>query len=394
MSDTPATINEQLTALQAKFEATYNRPATHAATAPGRVNLIGEHTDYSEGYVLPMAIERQTTMVAAPRMDRMIVVRSTGVDEVVEVSLDELKPMDDHWGNYIAGPIAVAAEHDLQLTQGFDAYLDSTVPFGSGLSSSASLEVATITLIEALTGQSIDPIKKALAAQEAEHRFPNVPCGIMDQFISAMGQEGNALLIDCRSHETRAVPLIDPAITVLIMNSNVKHALTGGEYAERRTQCETAAQTLGVSVLRDATLDQVEAHQEKLGGVVYRRARHVVTENQRTLDFESALQAGDLTKAGQLMFASHQSLRDDFEVSCPELDVLVDLAAELTGTGGLIGSRMTGGGFGGCTVSLVQTEKAERIANALAEVYKEKTGIDASILTSRPAAGAHVLDIN
>ncbi|HEX7009013.1 MAG TPA: galactokinase, partial [Phycisphaeraceae bacterium] len=347
-------IHDQLERAVASFRKMFGREPTCAAAAPGRVNLIGEHTDYNDGFVLPMAIERQTLIVAAPRADQEAHLVSTGVDSraVFPVSPD-LQPGQPAWANYVRGVVHGCLTRGLSVS-GFDALIDSTVPTGAGLSSSAALEVAAATLIEALTGQRLDPVDKALLCQQAEHTFAGMPCGIMDQFISALGQAGQALLIDCRSHQTRAVPMDDPALAVLIVDSKVKHELTGGEYAQRRAQCEAAARALEVSALRDATLEQLAQAYADEDQVEYRRARHVIRENQRTLDFADAAAARDWAKAGQLMFESHASLRDDFEVSCPELDLLVELAAARVDRGQVWGSRMTGGGFGGCTVSLVR----------------------------------------
>ncbi len=397
MPDAP-TVEQQLAATADAFERAFGRRPTIAATAPGRVNLIGEHTDYNDGFVLPMAIERQTVIVAAPREDQTVVLRSTAFDDEARFELnDAASASGPEWSPYLQGPIALCLEAGLTPTTGFDALVDSTVPPGGGLSSSASLEVATATLMEALSGKSLDPVAKALLAQRAEHEYAGVPCGIMDQFIAAMGRDGAALLIDCRTHETTDVSMADPSIAVLIINSNVKHALTGGEYAQRRSQCESAAEKLGVKALRDANLRQLEAAKERLEDTEYRRARHVIGENERTLDAAAALRRGDWPAAGTLMFQSHDSLRDDFEVSCPELDTLVDLAAqacpELDGQAAVIGSRMTGGGFGGCTVTLVQADAAPAVTRFILDGYRQATGIDATAFVTRPAPGARVLTI-
>ena len=396
MSDSD--IAHQLRSTADTFAAVFGRPPTAAATAPGRVNLIGEHTDYNDGFVLPMAIERQTVIVAAPRDDRTVRLRSTAFNDeaVFELSPDPL-PGEPSWSNYFRGPIKLCLDAGLTLDHGFDAMVDSTVPTGGGLSSSASLEVATATLMEVLSGKTLDPVAKALLAQKAEHDYAGVPCGIMDQFISAMGKQGAALLIDCRTHETTDVPLADPSIEVLIINSNVKHELTGGEYAQRRAECEAAARMLGVQALRDATMKQLDAAIDDLSDTEYRRARHIIGENERTLDAAAALRRGDWPEAGSLMFASHDALRDDFQVSCEELDILVELAAracpEHEGRPAIIGSRMTGGGFGGCTVSLVHAEAAEAVTRFICDAYRGATGIEPTAFTTRPAAGARALEL-
>jgi galactokinase len=272
-----------------------------------------------------------------------------------------------------------------------DVLLHSTVPLGSGLSSSASLEVCTATLVEAATGRTIVPVEKALLCQKAEHVFAGVPCGIMDQFISVMGRQNNLLLLDCRSHQTQLVPMNDPAVSLVIVNTNVKHELANGEYGQRRAQCEAAAKILSVLSLRDATPEALESAKGKMDDVVFRRARHVIGEIERTVHAAEAIRASNWPTAGQLMYASHSSLRDDYEVSCKELDAIVEIAEGIGLKGGVFGCRMTGGGFGGCTVALVQTEKLEAISAKLSADYKKNTGIEATIFISRPAAGATIV---
>jgi galactokinase len=276
---------------------------------------------------------------------------------------------------------------------GFDALVASTVPLGSGLSSSAALEVSTATLLEALNGPTLRPLEKAQLCQKAEHEFARVPCGIMDQSISVMGQADHAMLMDCRTLERRMVPLADPGVTVLIANTNVKHELTGGEYAQRRQECEEGARTLGVKALRDASALELDHAKGQLGNEVYRRARHVVTEIDRTLRAADAAGRGDWDGFGRLMFESHASLRDDFEVSVRELDTLVELARERSGGGGVYGARMTGGGFGGCTVTLVTADAADDVTRHLVEGYRRATGIDATVFATRAAEGARPLRV-
>ncbi|GAB4196261.1 MAG: galactokinase [Phycisphaeraceae bacterium] len=393
----PDTLTSQLETTRQAFIKAFGDEPTIAAVAPGRVNLIGEHTDYNGGFVLPMAIERQTVVMLRPRGDKQARLRSTALpgEAVFPVDIDgdtvRSAPItlgEPDWSRYLRGVVAFS-----YTPRGFDLMLDSNVPPGGGLSSSASIELATATALEALGGIRFDPVVKAKLCQMAEHRYGGTPCGIMDQFISAMGKAGCALLIDCRDDSTRDVPMDDASLSVLIINSNVKHELSGGEYAERRAQCETAARTLGVSLLRDADMSMLDAAKDKLDDVVYRRARHVITEDQRTLAFADALKAGDLETAGQAMFASHASLRDDYEVSTPELDLLVSLAEELVGEGEVIGARMTGGGFGGCTVNLVRADKADTIARRITEAYHAKTGVEAPAFVTRPAQGARLLEI-
>jgi galactokinase len=274
---------------------------------------------------------------------------------------------------------------------GLDVLLHSTVPLGSGLSSSAALEVSTATLLETVTGKTIDPVEKALLCQQAEHKVAGVPCGIMDQFISALGREGHLLLLDCRTRKTELVPMSDPAVELLVVNTNVKHELGSGEYAKRRAECEEAAKILGVKSLRDATPDQLEKAKGKMSEVVYRRARHVIGEIERTTHAAEGVRASNWPTVGVLMYASHAALRDDYEVSCKELDVVVEIAEEIGLKGGVYGCRMTGGGFGGCCVALVKTDAVEAITKKIATDYKAKTGIDATIFSSHPAAGATVI---
>ena len=373
------------------FAASFGHTPRWLVAAPGRVNLIGEHTDYNDGFVLPMAIERSTVIAAAPNQHRRITLRSaTAKGEAV---IDLSRPTErgePTWSNYVRGVIAGFQRLGVSL-DGFDAFIESDVPLGGGLSSSAALEVATATLLEAVTGRVLDPVEKALLCQRAEHEFAGVPCGIMDQFTSVMAKEGHLLLLDCRSRTTELVPLCDPSVAVLIINTNVHHELADGEYAQRRAQCEAAAKALHLPSLRDATLDGLQAARERMEPVVARRARHVITEIERTRQAAQAIRAGDWRTAGQLMYASHASLRDDFEVSCAELDLVVELAQSIGESGGVIGCRMTGGGFGGCAVSLVRAEAIPQITKQIADGYRRKTGLEPAIFSSRPAGGARVL---
>jgi galactokinase len=359
--------------------------------APGRVNLIGEHTDYNDGFVLPMAIERYTLIAGGANTSREVTLHSETTGETARFSVrPKVEPGEPAWSNYVRGVIA-GFQQPGKKPAGFDAVIESTLPYGGGLASSAALEVAAATLLEAMTGHVLDPIEKALLCQRAEHDFANVPCGIMDQFTSILAQENHALLLDCRSRTTTPVPMTDPAVTVMIINTNIRHKLAEGEYANRRSQCEAAARVLQVPSLRDATPAALEAARGQMDPVVFRRARHVITENERTLQAAKAIQASDWPAAGQLMYASHASLRDDYEVSCPELDTVVEIAQAMGDGGGVIGCRMTGGGFGGCAVSLVKTEAVQRIMRSLDMAYEKKTGKQTSIFSSRPAAGARIL---
>lgn len=377
----------------AEFEKAYGRPPTWIAAAPGRVNVIGEHTDYNDGFVLPMAIERYT-VVAAAASDQPAAIRLRSAASADPAVIDLNGPLEPAprgtWYNYPLGVIAGFMARGVK-PPGFDALIESTVPLGGGLSSSAALEVSTATVLERMTGHKLDPVGKALLCQQAEHQYAGMPCGIMDQFISVLGLADHLLLLDCRNRETQLVPMSDPAVSLLVANTNVRHELTGGEYAERRRQCESAAAVLGVKALRDATLPQLQAASARMEVVVFRRARHVIGEIARTVEAASLVQQSRWPEVGELMYASHASLRDDYEVSCQELDAVVEIARGLGSAGGVIGCRMTGGGFGGCAVALVRTDAIDTVSSTIASEYERRTGIKASLFTSRPAAGACVL---
>jgi galactokinase len=388
------TLKELADQTAEQFTRIYRHPPRWIAAAPGRVNIIGEHTDYNDGFVFPMAIERYTVIAAArPVGDQnRIQLHSTHSDKVMTIDLARpLRPFPKGtWANYPAGVIAGFLARGLN-PGGFDTLIYSTVPLGGGLSSSAALEVAMATLLETITGRKLDPVEKALLCQKAEHEYAGMPCGIMDQFISVLGRENQILLLDCRSRKPELVPMTDPAVAVLIINTNVKHELTGSEYPTRRKQCEIAAKILGVPSLRDATADLLEKARDKMDKVVFRRARHVIGEIERTIHAAEGVRAANWPAVGQLMYASHASLRDDYEVSCKELDTVVEIAESIGFKGGMIGCRMTGGGFGGCAVALVKTDAVDAITKKLATEYKKKTGIEPTIFVSRPAAGATVI---
>jgi galactokinase len=378
--------------IAAEFQKHYGRPPRWIVAAPGRVNVIGEHTDYNDGFVLPMAIERYAIMAAdSSSSSSSILIYDTQFKEsaTIDISAPVTKGLPK-WSNYIRGVLAGFQHRGVKIPA-LDVAFMSTVPLGGGLSSSAALEVCTATLIEAATGKQIDPIEKALLAQKAEHDFAGVPCGIMDQFISALGREGHLLLLDCRTRKTELVPMSDPSVALLVVNTNVKHELGSGEYAKRRAECESAAKILGVKSLRDATADQLEKAKGKMSEVVYRRARHVIGEIERTVHAAEGIRQSNWPTVGQLMYASHAALRDDYEVSCKELDVVVEIAEDIDYQGGVYGCRMTGGGFGGCCVALVKASAVDAITKKIAADYHVKTGIEAAIFASRPAAGATIL---
>jgi galactokinase len=370
-------------------KARFGRDAQLCVAAPGRVNLIGEHTDYNDGFVFPMAIERHVAIVASrpSAKSSLLRVHSDSVDALVEVPLDS-KPQraTPRWANYVRGIVAGFHDRGYGL-DGLDLTITSSVPLGSGLSSSAALEVAVASTLEASHDIRLEPLDKARLCQTAEHEYALVPCGLMDQLASVFGRRENALFIDCRSQSTTLVPLRDADLSILVCNSNVRHSLADGEYAKRRAECHGAAEVLGKASLRDATLLEVQNAEAQLGSPKFQRARHVVSENRRTQEFRDALCSGDLMRAGELMYQSHASLRDDYTVSCQELDILVDAAQALGAASGVYGSRMTGGGFGGCTVSLVRTSHVEDIICSLVDRYRATTGKRLDAFVTRPSEG-------
>jgi galactokinase len=373
------------------FRARFGRVPSWIASAPGRVNLIGEFTDYNEGFVLPMAIEFRTAIAAAPNESNAIVLRSEAAAETAVIDLTRPLPPDPKgcWSNYPKGVLAGFIAAGL-LPRGFDAVIYSDVPMGAGVSSSAALACSMATLLEAVCDVQMNPDAKVLLCQRAEHSYAQVPCGIMDPFISMLAREGQVLLLDCRSRQAVWLPFQDQLVTVLLINTNVKHQLAASAYAKRRQECEAAARTLGVRSLRDASLQALERG-SGLDAVLRRRARHVVGEITRTARAAQCIRERDWVQLGQLLDASHASLKGDFEVSCAELDAVVDIAHGLGPRGGVFGCRMTGGGFGGCVVALIATALQEAIVQEIAAEYQKRTGIAATSFVSRPAAGAGLL---
>ena len=359
--------------------------------APGRVNLIGEHTDYNDGFVLPCAINFSTHVAARSRSNRQV--RVLALDQgaaLDEFSLDEpiVARSDASWPNYVRGMVWALQEAGWVLS-GADLVIAGDVPQGAGLSSSASLEVAVgqaFKQLLALDGLSASQL--ARLAQRAENDFVGCRCGIMDQMISACGVADHALLLDCRSLQTSAVPLPNDLV-VLIINSNIQRGLVGSEYNLRRAQCEAAARHFGLKALRDLTLDQLEAGRAGLDAIVWRRARHIVSENERTLAAAEALAGGDVARLSALMAASHASMRDDFAITTPAIDRLVALVAGVLGDKG--GVRMTGGGFGGCVVALTSAPLAAQAVQCVAECYRSPDGLLATSFLCRSAAGAGLL---
>lgn len=384
--------NELLTDLVADAKAhlrhVLKTEATVVAAAPGRVNLIGEHIDYCDGFVLPLAIERYIVIAATPNNTSTAQIGSVGQD-VVGIDLSVPQAISEvKWSNYLRG--VIKGFNDLgHRIPGFDAYIVSSVPLGGGLSSSAALECALATLLEGLLGITLGVKEKALLAQKAEHDFAGVPCGIMDQFASAFGEEDQLIMIDCRSGEPEMVPFSNPDLSIIVANTCVSHDLSDGGYAARRKATEDGIAIIGKESWRDATLEDVLLKESEMGDVIFHRSRHVVGEIERTKAAVEAFKSGDFSNIGQLMADSHHSLRDDFEVSCHELDLMVEIAQSLPG---VLGARMTGGGFGGSTVTLCESKHTEDIAKILHERYQAETGITPVIFATRPARGAHVIE--
>ena len=360
--------------------------------APGRVNLIGEHTDYNDGFVMPAAIGFCTRIAVAARPDRKVIVHSRDYAETCELDLDDLPDSrSGRWSDYVAGVATMlsAAGHRLS---GANLLLEGDVPQGAGLSSSASLEVAVGYALLAVSKESIDRDELAQLCQKAENEFVGARCGIMDQFVACHGKSGCALLLDCRSLESR--PLRLPTdVRIVICNTMVKHSVASGEYNKRRAECEQGVTILsrlrlGVRALRDVTSADLAACAQELPTVILRRCRHVISENTRVLEAAAALDCNDLEVFGTLMKDSHKSLRDDFEVSCPELDLMVELSQPLEG---VVGARMTGGGFGGCTVNLIRAEHVESFKQKVREAYQRSTGRTPDIYDCTAADGAGAL---
>ena len=362
--------------------------------APGRVNLIGEHTDYNGGFVLPMAIEYATTVAAAPRDDRKIRVRSLNLNQQTEIDLNAPEQkLRNFWVDYIEGVARILERGNVKL-RGADLLISSDVPTGAGLSSSAALEISVGLALSEISGQTVERVQLALIGQRAEHEFVGARVGIMDQFISALGRKGHALLIDCRTLTVEQISFQTEDYAIAICDSKVKHKLALSEYNTRRAECEKGVEILReflpeIAQLRDVSIADFENYAGVLPEIIRNRCRHVVTENERTLKAASALQKNDFAEFGRLMFLSHASLKNDYEVSCEELDILVEIARN---SAGVLGARMTGGGFGGSTVNLVKRENLNEFAEKISTEYERQTNIKPAVYVSGAAGGALELE--
>jgi galactokinase len=379
-----------LEALKNIFWETYRRTPRLFA-APGRVNLIGEHTDYNEGFVLPIAVDRQTVVAATTSELELIQVHSINLGEHAKIDLSRPHSSgQNHWVEYVEGVARVLKDQGFPIT-GADLVISSDVPIGSGLSSSAALEMSVGFALLKLTGKEVDLLTLALAAQKAEHVYAGAKVGLMDQLASAFGKRQYALLIDCRSLERTLIKLEIGDAIVVVCDTNVRHKLAASEYNQRREECERGVEILRhylphIRALRDVSVADFKAYESVLPEPIRRRCRHVVYENERTLRAAEALRNGDLAEFGKLMKQSHESLRDDYEVSSRELDVMVEVALAQKG---VIGARMTGGGFGGCTVNIVQRKALDEFSGNVSRLYHERTGNEASIYVVEAADGVH-----
>jgi galactokinase len=376
--------------VRSTFAACFGAAPDLVARAPGRVNLIGEHTDYNDGFVLPAAIGVQSVVAIRRRADMKINVVAADYDNATDrFSVDgPIVKSGSGWANYVRGTVKALLEAGFAVC-GADILISGTVPQGAGLSSSAALEVAIVHAFKTLcVFEDLDPTRSALIAQAAECEFVGTKCGIMDQLISARGEAGNALLIDCRSLVTTAVPIPDD-LAIMIVHSGIVRGLVDGAYNERRTQCEAVARHFGVAALRDVDVGTLQAKAHDIDAVAFRRARHVITENQRTLDAAVALRLDDRIGLGQLMAASHASMRDDFDITLPAIDALVEILQSATGGEG--GARMTGGGFGGAVVALLPQDRVAHAESAVRERYRTPSGDPALIMLEHASQGASIL---
>lgn len=376
--------------IQDTFEQIFSHKSEQVAHAPGRVNLIGDHTDYNDGFVLPVAINFGTDVAASKRNDRIIRVYAHDCgQETIEFSLDDITfDPNNMWGNYVKGTIKVLQESDTAFFKGLSGAniaISGNVPQGAGLSSSASLEIAILNIMVKLYDLSLDGVTAAKLGQSAENNFVGCNCGIMDQLISAMGKQGSAMLLDCQDFSFEDA-LIPDDISLFIVNSNVKRGLVDSEYNLRREQCEAVAKHFGSTTLREVSLAQLNKARAELDPVLFQRAHHVLTENERTVNALDALNRNDMPRLSQLMADSHTSLRDDFAVSTVKVDALVEIMQEVVGSQG--GVRMTGGGFGGCVVAAVKSDLVKQLSDAVNSKYPKVSGLTPDIYICAPSQGA------
>jgi len=376
----------------ARFAQVFGGEPSHWVRAPGRVDLMGSHTDYNQGFVLTMSIDRDIWIAARPRPDRVVAIDSINLGERVTFSLDDIqRDPAARWGDYVKG-VAHVFQAEGYALHGFDGVIHSTVPLSSGLSSSAALEVATAVLFRDLGGWAIEPLQVALLCQRAENSFVGVNCGILDQYTSVHGRDGCAVLLDCR-HLTGQATAIEPGIQVVICDTRFKRELSGSEYAERRAQCEQGAAILAghhpeIRTLRDASLDQLDAHAGDLPDVVRRRARFIIEENRRVLDLAGALSAGDRAAIGALAAASFAGARDLYEISVPAMESMM---AAMLGAPGAIGARQAGAGFGGCMVAFVERDRVGQFVPAVRDAYRQSTGRESHVYPVSASSGAGAL---
>jgi galactokinase len=378
-----------------KFVELYGADPAIVVRAPGRVNLIGEHTDYNDGFVFPAAIDRDVLIASAPRSDGQVNAHALNFNQTSSFAVQNVQSAAEgreRWSNYLRAMAWVLGAEGLKPV-GMNCVVQGNVPLGAGLSSSAAMLVAGGLAFAAAAGMSLEPVRLALLAQKAERQFVGVNVGIMDQFISALGQKDHALLIDTRSLTYEAVPLPRSGVAIVIADTNKKRGLVDSEYNTRRAECEQAVEILKkflpqIRALRDVTPEDFARYENELPEPARRRARHVITEDARTLESVQALKAGDIARFGHLMNASHESLKNDYQVSCSELDALVGAARAVDG---VYGARMTGAGFGGCTVSLVADEAVERFRQEVPPRYKQATGLETTIYVTTAAQGAERL---
>lgn len=384
----------QLSSVVEQHFARFGRPSV-VVRAPGRINLIGEHTDYNEGFVLPAAIDKSVFLCLSPRNDRQMHLHASDIGESIEVSLTELAPIvTGSWANYLLGGVDQLLQQRRPV-QGFNLTFGGDLAQGAGMSSSAAIESGLLFALNELFHFGLSAWEIVQMAQRAEHRFAGVQCGIMDMFASVFGQKDRAMRLDCRSLEFEYIPLVVPECKLVMLNSNVKHSLASSEYNTRRRECEQGVRWLqethpDVHSLRDATPDMLDRFVAPRDQVVHRRCRFVMAENERVLGACRDLQAGRLIEFGQKMFASHEGLRHDYEVSCPEIDFLVDF---VRGRQGVLGARMMGGGFGGCTINLVQNHAIEPLVEAVEKAYLEKTGLPLTVYMAETANGVGLTDV-